>query len=68
MLSGLLDLSKLDSGSYQVRLEHVRLRDIVEEVLGLFEEKAHRKGLTLSLTVAVERRPSRCGTLPAATT
>jgi signal transduction histidine kinase/CheY-like chemotaxis protein len=47
MLAGLLDLSKFDSGSYKVRLETVRLTDVVEEVVGLFEDRAHRKSLRL---------------------
>lgn len=47
MLAGLLDLSKFDSGSYKVRLETVRLTDVVEEVVGLFEDRAHRKNLRL---------------------
>lgn len=51
MLSGLLDLSKLDSGHYQVKLEVVRLRDMVDEVVQLFEEKASRKGLALAARV-----------------
>lgn len=51
MLAGLLDLSKFDSGSYKVRLETVRLREVVAEVVGLFEDRAHRKSLRLRYEV-----------------
>jgi signal transduction histidine kinase len=49
MFNSLLDLSRLESGSIQARVTVVALKPIVEEVVILFKESAHSKGLNLKL-------------------
>ncbi len=47
MLSGLLDLSKLDSSQYKVKLDRVRLGELVAEVMDIYREAAQTKSIEL---------------------
>lgn len=47
LIDDLLEISRLESKEFRLRKERVELDAIVSAVLGLFREKAERKGVTL---------------------
>jgi two-component system, sensor histidine kinase len=49
LLDGLLDLSRLDSGNVQVRMEAVDLNDLLGSVRGALQNTAEAKGLRLRI-------------------
>lgn len=47
LLAGLLDISRLDAGAEEVRLEHLEIRALLEPLVGEFRLLAREKGLQL---------------------
>jgi Na+/proline symporter/signal transduction histidine kinase len=47
LLAGLLDISRLDAGAEEVRLEHFEIRALLEPLVGEFRLLAREKGLQL---------------------
>jgi PAS domain S-box-containing protein len=64
LINDVLDLSKVDSGKFEVHPEPVRLAALLQEVMDVQRQAVDRKGLTLSLDVdpaldIVELDPAR---------
>jgi len=53
LVNQILDLAKIESGEAGIRLEPFDLCEVVEEVVGLVQPQADRKGLTISTGVCV---------------
>lgn len=47
IINDLLDLSKIEAGKLELELQRSEVRPLIEAVLGLMEEKAQRRGITL---------------------
>ncbi|MGE5452897.1 MAG: ATP-binding protein [Acidobacteriota bacterium] len=47
LLKGLLDLSRLDSGTVEVHAQHVQLQTLLDSIASHETESAHHKGLSL---------------------
>lgn len=52
LINDILDLSKVESGTDELREENIEIRDVINSVLGLVEERAEKKDLELELDVA----------------
>jgi CheY-like chemotaxis protein/HPt (histidine-containing phosphotransfer) domain-containing protein len=67
IINDILDLSKIEAGKLELEAGEVRPAELVGEVLGLFFEKAEKKGLDLAARIApdvpalVEGDPVRLG-------
>jgi signal transduction histidine kinase len=48
LVEGILDLSRLDAGQYQLHAASVQLNDVVSQVVGMVTEQANLKGLALT--------------------
>lgn len=51
LISDVLDLSRIESGKLVLNEDVFRLRDLVEDTLGIFANKSREKGLTLASLV-----------------
>jgi two-component system phosphate regulon sensor histidine kinase PhoR len=61
LVEDLLDLSRIESREYRLTLEAVDLRGLVSQVVGLFRDRAEKKGMDIvnevaALTVLCDRR------------
>jgi signal transduction histidine kinase len=52
MVTEILDFSKIESGRITLETSNFRLEPLIDRVIGLFQERAQRKGLALSFTCA----------------
>lgn len=52
LISGLIDISKLETANLQLRRQNVDLRSLAADTLAPFREQAHAKGVQLSLDIA----------------
>ena len=51
LINDILDLSKIEAGKMELQFEPVALHDVLEEVLKIFAQKAHEKGVDLLLEI-----------------
>ena len=72
LLAGLLDISRLDAGAEEVRLEHLEIRALLEPLVGEFRLLAREKGRQLryaaSSAIAYTDAPFTGGSSPGRTT
>lgn len=47
MFNGLLRIAEVESGKYSLEMQHVELKDLIQDVVELFEPVAQEKGLTI---------------------
>lgn len=52
LINDILDLSKIEAGELDIESNEVEIIPIVEEVISIVEDHAHRKNLTLSIKTA----------------
>jgi PAS domain S-box-containing protein len=52
LLNDILDLSKIEAGKLEISLQPTDLNNLMQEILSLFKDKAHVKGLELNLIIA----------------
>ena len=52
LLNDILDFSKIESGKLELEIIDFDLRKTIEDVVGLFAEPAHRKGLELMCDIS----------------
>ncbi|WP_447922231.1 ATP-binding protein [Achromobacter aegrifaciens] len=52
LISGLIDISKMETGHFRLRRQSVDLRALAAATLGPFEARAREKGLELSLDIS----------------
>ncbi|MFZ4832233.1 ATP-binding protein [Rouxiella sp. Mn2063] len=48
LIEGLLDISKIEAGKLEIHREEVRIGELVQQLVSLFEQQAKDKGLTFS--------------------
>jgi len=46
LIEGLLDISKIEAGKLEIYREEVRIGDLVQQLVAMFEQQASDKGLT----------------------
>jgi diguanylate cyclase (GGDEF)-like protein len=51
VINDILDFSKIEAGRMDIEAEDFHLRDLIEDVVGLFSERAQRKGLELIVDI-----------------
>ena len=61
LLNDILDFSKIESGRLKLEIIDFDLRKTIEDVMGLFAEPAHRKGLELMCDIPKEVPTALCG-------
>ncbi|MEO0509858.1 MAG: ATP-binding protein [Verrucomicrobiota bacterium] len=49
LINGILDLSKIEAGKMHLEVNRVNLAEMIQEVTGLFELNAERRGISLSI-------------------
>jgi signal transduction histidine kinase/DNA-binding NarL/FixJ family response regulator len=49
LLSDILDLSKIEAGKLELIRQPVTIRSLIQDIANLFQDKASRKGLTLTI-------------------
>ncbi|MCS5945127.1 hypothetical protein LNP25_00155 [Klebsiella variicola subsp. variicola] len=49
LIEGLLDISKIEAGKLEIYREEVRIGDLVQQLVAMFEQQASDKGLTFPL-------------------
>jgi signal transduction histidine kinase len=47
MFNGLLRIAEVESGKHSLEMQHVELKDLIQDVVELFEPVAQEKGLTI---------------------
>ena len=57
LICDLLDVSRMEAGSFAVRQTPVEVRALIDEILKLFEPQARARGITISSAVAPDLRP-----------
>ncbi len=57
VINGILDLSKIESGRFDLARSAVDPQDVVDEVVGMLADTAQRKGLQLQVQVQVPPQP-----------
>lgn len=54
LINDLLDLSKIEAGKEELTLESIIVEEVCQACLSMIEERAHNRGLDLSLAIASE--------------
>jgi PAS domain S-box-containing protein len=57
LISDVLDVSRIEAGSFGIRQARVELRPLVDETLKLFEPQAHAQEICLGSVIAADLRP-----------
>ncbi len=57
LIRDLLDVSRMEAGSFAIRPTAVEARALIDEILKLFEPQARARGITISCAVAPDLRP-----------
>ncbi len=65
LIMGLLDLSKLESGTMRTKMRSIRIEPVLGEVVSTLTPTARKKGVKLELDVGRWPRP-RCAAIPSA--